>query len=75
MRLPAPSLVLLELLMSSESLGERPVEASPTPDAFESDLMSLSLSSVALARLVDEVRNDDTSASRAYDRVHNRHNR
>lgn len=33
------------------------------------------LSSVALARLVEEVRHDDPMVGRAYDRTHNRHNR
>jgi hypothetical protein len=34
-----------------------------------------SLSSVTLARLVDEVRNDEPNTARSYDRTHNRHNR
>ena len=33
------------------------------------------VSSVALARIIEEVRNDDVSTSRVFDRVHNRHNR
>lgn len=33
------------------------------------------LDSVTLARLIDEVRNDDAAVDRSYDRVHNRHNR
>ena len=33
------------------------------------------VSSIALARIIDEVRNDDVSTSRVFDRVHNRHNR
>jgi hypothetical protein len=36
---------------------------------------SLGLGSVALARLIEEVRNHAVSAPTAYDRVHNRHNR
>lgn len=28
-----------------------------------------------LARLIEEVRNEDLSVARSYDRVHNRHNR
>ena len=28
-----------------------------------------------LARLIDEVRNEDPSVARSYDRSHNRHNR
>jgi len=34
-----------------------------------------SLSSVTLARLVSEVRNDEPATVRSYDRTHNRHNR
>lgn len=34
-----------------------------------------SLGSAALARLIDEVRNEDLSIARSYDRTHNRHNR
>jgi len=33
------------------------------------------LSSIALARLVEEVRHDDPKVGKAYDRTHNRHNR
>ena len=33
------------------------------------------VSSIALARIIEEVRNDDVSTSRVFDRVHNRHNR
>ena len=33
------------------------------------------LDSAALARLIEEVRNQPTNVDRAYDRVHNRHNR
>ena len=33
------------------------------------------LSSVTLARLIEEVRNEEPSAMHPYDRVHNRHNR
>jgi hypothetical protein len=47
-----------------------PIKASPNLDI---DLKSIS--SAALARLVDEVRNDEAATNRAYDRVHNRHNR
>ena len=31
--------------------------------------------SVALARLISEVRNEDVTIARSYDRTHNRHNR
>ncbi|MCV2371360.1 YhhA family cyclophane-containing RiPP [Roseateles oligotrophus] len=33
------------------------------------------ISSFALARLVEEVRNDEAAVGSSYDRVHNRHNR
>ena len=33
------------------------------------------VSSPAMARIIEEVRNEEESTSRAYDRVHHRHNR
>jgi hypothetical protein len=33
------------------------------------------ISSAVLARLIEEVRNEKSSTTRVYDRVHNRHNR
>jgi hypothetical protein len=51
-----------------ETTKTRPVEAVANSAA-------LKLDSAALARLVDEVRNDAVSAPTAYNRVHNRHNR
>lgn len=48
-------------------------ESSDRTDLLEVDTSKLS--SPALARLIEEVRNEDTSPTRAYDRVHNRHNR
>lgn len=36
---------------------------------------SVKLDSVALARILEEVRNDAVSAPTAYNRMHNRHNR
>lgn len=47
--------------------------AQAHPESVEVDVSLLS--SVALARLVDEVRNDEPTASHSYDRTHNRHNR
>lgn len=47
--------------------------AETSPESVEVDVSSIS--SVALARLVDEVRNDESTAARSYDRTHNRHNR
>lgn len=60
----------------SEASFEALVEAAP-----QSELNGLldvdvkALSSVALARLVEEVRHDDPLVGKAYDRTHNRHNR
>ncbi len=57
---------------SSEAL----VEAPPQSDLIELfDVDVKTLSSAALARLVEEVRHDDPQVGNAYDRVHNRHNR
>jgi hypothetical protein len=47
--------------------------AQAVAESMEIDVSSLS--SIALARLVDEVRNEDPIAAHAYDRTHNRHNR
>ena len=43
------------------------------PDLLEVDTSKLP--SVTLARLIEEVRNEETSTMHPYDRVHNRHNR
>ena len=58
-------------------MSEDNFDAVSTPDAA-SDLLQIdvgALSSVTLARLVDEVRNDEPATLRSYDRTHNRHNR
>jgi hypothetical protein len=47
-------------------------EAKPDAAPEESDL---SIDSVTLARLIEEVQNDDVKVERSYDRTHNRHNR
>ncbi len=47
--------------------------AEGRPESLEVDVSSLS--SVTLARLVDEVRNDEPASAHSYDRTHNRHNR
>lgn len=52
-----------------ESFDGTPVGA----ESMEIDLNSLS--SVTLARLVEEVRNEEPAAAHSYDRTHNRHNR
>lgn len=51
-----------------EATKTRPADAVAGTD-------SLKLDSAALARLMDEVRNDAVSAPGAYNRMHNRHNR
>ncbi len=48
-------------------------ESSTRTDLLEVDTSKLS--SPALARLIEEVRNEEASPTHAYDRVHNRHNR
>lgn len=53
-----------------QTLGE-PVEHSfevPEIDANE-------ISSPTLARLIEEVRNEEANSAHAYNRMHNRHNR
>lgn len=53
----------------------------PTTDLRADSLVSpmdvdlTKISSPALSRILEEVRNEDVSTTRAYDRVHNRHNR
>ncbi len=46
----------------------------PAPDQ-PADTALLGLDSAALARLMEEVRNDAVSSPTAYNRTHNRHNR
>jgi hypothetical protein len=38
-------------------------------------IQSAALDSAALARLIEEVRNEPAGVERTYDRAHNRHNR
>ena len=58
--------------MSEETFDTSSV-AEKNPQSVEIDVSLLS--SVTLARLVDEVRNDEPTAAHSYDRTHNRHNR
>ena len=51
----------------------RPEGPSTSLDLLEVDTGKLS--SVTLARLIEEVRNEEISTAHTYDRVHNRHNR
>jgi hypothetical protein len=41
----------------------------------QTNLDIIEIESPVLARLVEEVRNDEPSTVRAFDRIHNRHNR
>lgn len=51
------------------------MEAMPIPAPKEVAPDAVSVDSIVLARLLEEVRNNLASAPTAYDRVHNRHNR
>lgn len=51
----------------------QPEGPSTSLDLLEVDTGKLS--SATLARLIEEVRNEETSTAHTYDRVHNRHNR
>jgi hypothetical protein len=54
-----------------EAEVEEPQKA--TDDSQEIDLSHLS--SPTLARLIEEVRNEEATSAHAYNRMHNRHNR
>lgn len=41
----------------------------------EDDQLDVQVDSVALKRLIEEVRNDDVEVRHTYNRVYNRHNR
>src|SRR5437870_4213181 len=87
----APSKVLLphpqdmvEYARLSVSGGDKHVEALNTVETTEeqeqviTDLREIDVSklpSPVLARLIEEVRNEETSTPNAYSRFHNRHNR
>jgi len=43
--------------------------------SLSTDVLVTSVDSPTLARLIEEVKNDNQSTLHAYDRVHNRHNR
>lgn len=53
--------------------GEHTEAADATAQGLELDLQAFS--SVALARLVEEVKNEDLPSATRYDRTYNRHNR
>jgi len=56
-----------------ETLEIDEVEEPPTEKLLEIDLSKIP--SPVLARLIEEVRNEETSTIDAYSRYHNRHNR
>ena len=54
------------------------VQTSEAPREVSADLLEIDISklpSPALARLIEEVRNEEPSGIDAYSRFHNRHNR
>jgi hypothetical protein len=54
------------------------VDTVEAPQTAETDLREIDvskLSSPVLARLIEEVRNEEASVPNAYSRYHNRHNR
>ena len=59
--------------MSEPNSGE---QSDATPKEREPKALDLEETvNPVLARLIEEVRNEGTKDQRAYDRVHNRHNR
>lgn len=59
--------------MSDREMTLPAAHVATQPSPLDVDLAQVS--SPALSRILEEVRNEDASTSRAYDRVHNRHNR
>lgn len=57
------------------SFLEIPPMDTPTTPERRPEPEGLRLDSATLARLMEEVRNEDPSIARSYDRSHNRHNR
>ena len=57
----------------SEDAFDKFDEVQAGADPIEVEVSSIS--SITLARLVDEVRNEEPMAAHSYDRTHNRHNR
>ncbi|MET0623749.1 MAG: YhhA family cyclophane-containing RiPP [Pyrinomonadaceae bacterium] len=54
---------------------EPEVEETPEPAAELQEIDVSELSSPTLARLIEEVRNEEAHNAHAYNRMHNRHNR
>ena len=53
----------------------QPLQENVLHPSTPSDVLVANVASPTLARLIEEVKNDNQSTLRAYDRVHNRHNR
>jgi hypothetical protein len=51
------------------------LQDSAVRHSLSNDVQIDSITSPTLARLIEEVKNDNQSTLYAYDRVHNRHNR
>ena len=56
-----------------EDTAPQTMESPDTPELPEIDTSTIS--SPTLARLIEEVRNEESPDTHAYDRTHNRHNR
>lgn len=56
---------------------EKRMDAQPTvtEELGDCSLLDVRLESVAIARLIEEVRETDFEVTRAYNRTYNRHNR
>jgi len=59
--------------MLKDQSSQFQVQSKSNLSAMDVDLTKVT--SPALSRIIEEVRNGDTSTTRAFDRVHNRHNR
>jgi hypothetical protein len=62
---------LNQLIYEAEQGVEEPQELKPEVD----ELNASDISSPTLARLIEEVRNEEAHNAHAYNRMHNRHNR
>ena len=51
------------------------IETDAAQERSSAEIDVKSVPSAVLARLIDEVRNEQTDSTHAYDRAHNRHNR
>jgi len=59
--------------MLKDQSSQFQVQSKSNLSAMDVDLTKVT--SPALSRIIEEVRNGDASTTRAFDRVHNRHNR